>query len=232
MCRRVIGMTDLLLMTELDDDQADYARTVRESASSLMVILTDILDFARLEKGAMTLTAAPFDFEELIHEVAQLMSAQVLAKGLRLDVLYQPDVPRRFIGDAARIRQILTNLVGNAVKFTPQGRVQVRVSCLDPGAEPLCMCLAVEDTGIGIPAEMTEAIFERFTQVDGSTSRHFGGTGLGLTIVKRLVEMMNGSVGVSSRLGEGSTFRVSLPLTIDARSATQLSTERRESVLC
>jgi len=203
----VIGMTDLLLLTELTDEQRDYAATIRESADGLMVVIRDILDFSQIENGTVMLHPAPFDLRETIHEVTKLMSAQAASKGLRLRVSYPEGAPVRFVGDAVRIRQILTILVGNAVKFTPEGGVDIGVGVVGPE-----VCLLVSDTGIGIPPDKLEFIFEGFTQVESHLSRRFGGMGLGLAILRPLVHMMKGRVEVESRLGEGSTFRVALPL--------------------
>jgi signal transduction histidine kinase len=210
----VIGMTELLLLTRLDDDQHEYASTVRSSANSLLVLLNDILDFSQLEAGKMPLRPARFDLRDTIEEVIALAGAEAAAKNLRLTLHYPDDGPRRWIGDVSRVRQIVTNLVGNAVKFTAQGFVRLEVQ---PGDG---IVLTVEDTGIGIPDDKLEMIFEKFTQVDGCLSRRYGGTGLGLSIVKELSGLMGGSVQVASRAGEGSTFTVRLPLPVDTGSSS------------
>jgi signal transduction histidine kinase len=215
----LIGMTDLLLLTNLDADQLDYATTVRNSAQSLMVVISDILDFARLEGGKMVLQPAPFDLGRTIDEVVKLLSAEAAAKHLRLNVHYRADAPTRLIGDVARIRQVLTNLVGNAIKFTNHGRIEIRVSCLESNSGEASMYLAVEDTGIGIAPEKVNLIFERFTQLEGHLSRRFGGLGLGLTIVKQLVELMGGLVGVDSEPDKGSVFWVNLTLPLDTQAS-------------
>lgn len=211
----VIGMTDLLLATELDDEQREYASTVRESANGLMAIINDILDFSRIDAGKMSIRTAPCDLRKTISEVTTLLAVRAAGKGLRLSVMYPASVPSRVVGDAMRIRQVAMNLVGNAIKFTETGSVEIRVDCHRTAGTDAIFTLAVTDTGIGIPADKLGAIFEKFTQVDGSTSRSYGGTGLGLTIVKQLMELMGGTVSVESRLGEGSKFRVMLPLTLD-----------------
>ncbi|HEV3332567.1 MAG TPA: ATP-binding protein [Bryobacteraceae bacterium] len=211
----IIGMSDLLLLTKLDEDQLDYASTVRGSAQALMVIICDILDFARLEAGKMVLTPEPFDLSQAVDAIAELLSAEAAAKHLRILRQYSAGAPTRFIGDVVRIRQVLTNLVGNAIKFTHQGQISIRVTCLEQTAQEASMYLAIEDTGIGIAPDKINLIFERFTQIDSQTSRRYGGTGLGLTIVKQLVEVMGGLVGVESRPGEGSVFWVNLTLPID-----------------
>ena len=208
----VIGMTDLLLSTHLDEEQRDYAATVRESADGLMGIINDILDFARIDAGKMAIRTAPCDLRQTISEVTGLLSVRASAKGLRLSLLYPTAVPHLVVADAMRIRQILMNLVGNAIKFTEKGFIEIRVECNRGSLERGTFTFVVKDSGIGIPADKLDAIFEKFTQVDGSTTRHYGGTGLGLTIVRQLAELMGGAVSVESRLGEGSTFRVVLPL--------------------
>jgi signal transduction histidine kinase len=220
----IIGLTDVLLLTELDAEQQDCANTVLQSADSLMRLINEILDFSKLDAGKMVLTPVAFDLRDSIREVIALLRPQASAKSLRLNVDYAQDAPGQLIGDEVRIRQIVTNLVGNAIKFTDQGNVEVRVKCLERGAGRATMHLSVTDTGIGIPADKLNLIFEKFTQADGSMTRRFGGTGLGLTIVKQLVEVMGGSVGVESREGHGSTFWVKLTLAMqtDAVPATEI----------
>ncbi|HLK64981.1 MAG TPA: ATP-binding protein [Bryobacteraceae bacterium] len=208
----IIGMTDLLLMTSLNEEQVDYASTVRDSAHALMAVISDILDFSRLEAGKMTLRPAVFDLRQTVEEVIRLLSAQASAKGLCVTMQYPAAVPASFRGDVVRVRQVLTNLLGNAIKFTPKGHIDVRIEGHTRSHQLAVVDLFVEDTGIGIPPEKLDVIFERFTQVEGHLSRRFGGTGLGLTIVKQLVEMMGGTIGVESELGKGSTFHVTLPL--------------------
>jgi signal transduction histidine kinase len=229
----VIGMTELLLGTELDEEQRDYASTVRESADGLMGIINDILDFARMEAGRMTIRKAPCDLRQTISEVTSLLAVRASAKGLRLGLAYPSAVPSEVIADAMRIRQVLMNLVGNAIKFTERGSVEIRVDWKPVGASEGIYTLAVKDSGIGIPPDKLEAIFEKFTQVDGSMTRTYGGTGLGLTIVRQLMELMSGTVSVESRLGEGSTFRVVLPLAVGgADSAGGDDAKDREEATC
>ena len=208
----VIGLTDLLLDTPLDEEQRDFACTVHDSAVSLLTIINDILDFSRLEAGRMTLDCSPFDLRALLHEITTLLSAQASLKGLALAPRYADQAPGVFIGDATRIRRVLTNLIGNAIKFTERGGVEVEVQCVERTREQARMQLSVRDTGIGIPAGKLDLIFEKFTQADGSMTRRYGGTGLGLAIVKQLVELLGGTIQVESRIGEGSVFRVELPL--------------------
>jgi len=230
----VIGMTDLLLDTGLDDEQRDYAATVRESADGLMALINDILEFARIDAGKMTIQPAPFDLRQTISEVTGLSAVRASAKGLRIGLVYATDAPSRLLGDAVRIRQVVMNLVGNAIKFTEKGAVGLRVECRGRTATHAALSIAIADTGIGIPADKLDAIFEKFTQVDGSMTRTYGGTGLGLTIVKQLVDLMDGNVTVESRLGEGSTFRVMLRLPLDATEPLAPETTRRarESAAC
>jgi signal transduction histidine kinase len=208
----VIGLTDLLLDTPLNEEQTQFATTVRDSANLLLGIINDILDYSRLDAGRMTLDAAPFDLRWTLQQVAGLLAPQAAAKGLRLSLQYAADAPCALVGDAGRIRQIAINLIGNAIKFTPIGRVDVLVGCAQRTGEEASMALAVRDTGIGIPADKLDLVFERFTQADGSMTRRYGGTGLGLTLVKQLVELMQGTLAVESREGAGSTFAVTLPL--------------------
>jgi len=211
----VMGITELLLETSLDPDQHQYAVTVRDSADGLLAIINDLLDFSSLDAAKLKIRPVAFDLRGAIQDVTGLLRPQASRKGLTLQVNYDDDVPARFIGDDVRIRQILTNLVGNAIKFTERGRVDIHVGCLERTDAEASISIAVEDTGIGIPLDKLDLIFEKFTQVDGSMTRRYGGTGLGLTIVKQLVELMGGSIGVDSRLGEGSKFTVWLKLPID-----------------
>jgi two-component system, sensor histidine kinase and response regulator len=208
----VIGLTELLLETPLDEEQTDFASTVRASANALLTIINDILDFSRLDAGKMTLNVAPFNLRETILEVNNLLEPQASGKGLTIKLAYDEDAPARLVGDAIRIRQVVINLIGNAIKFTERGGITVTVRCLEKTQDAVSLVLEVRDTGIGIAADKLELVFEKFTQADGSMTRRYGGTGLGLTIVKQLVEVMGGSVGVESRVGVGTTFSVSLRL--------------------
>ncbi len=218
----VIGLTELLLETPLDEEQIDFASTVRDSANSLLAIINDILDFSRLDAGKMTLNVTPFNLKEAILEVKSLLEPQASAKGLEMAIEYAEDAPVKLAGDAIRIRQVLINLIGNAIKFTERGGITVRVRCEQQTERDAFLALEVRDTGIGIPADKLELVFEKFTQADGSMTRRYGGTGLGLTIVKQLVEVMGGSVKVESCVGAGTTFRVALRLPL-AEGADQFS---------
>jgi signal transduction histidine kinase len=228
----VIGLTELLLDTPLDEEQTQFASTVRDSANLLLAIINDILDFSRLDEGAMSLDLAAFNLRETIRDVLEPLQTQASAKGLDLALQYPADVPEALIGDAGRIRQIAGNLIGNAIKFTHRGRVGVAVRCEKQTTEEASIVLAVLDTGIGIPADKLDLVFEKFTQADGSMTRRYGGTGLGLTLVKQLVEIMGGTLDVESREGAGSTFTVALRLRLAPAGGTreeQFVTKEAES---
>ncbi len=215
----IIGMTGLLLETELSPAQRGYAEIVKKSAHALLTIINDILDFSKIEAGRLTLESAPLDLTQVVGEVGELLSGAAQGKGLDLIVRVAPDVPGRVVGDAGRLRQVLLNLAGNAVKFTSRGHVLIEVECLERGDGDARIRLAVTDTGIGIPEDKLGHIFERFTQVDASTTRRYGGTGLGLAISREIVALMGGMLDVQSRLGQGSTFSatVRLPVAVEAR---------------
>ena len=207
----VIGMTGLLLSTELTEDQRDCAETIRSSAEGLLTIINDILDVSKIEAGKLSIEVAPFDLLRACEDVADLLMPRVQEKGLELIVRVPPGVPRHVIGDAGRVRQVLTNLVGNAVKFTERGQVMIELAG-EPAVEGRALIrFTVSDTGIGIPREKQDAVFEQFTQADASTTRRYGGSGLGLTISRQLVRLMGGSIGVQSEPGQGSTVWFTLP---------------------
>ena len=214
----VIGMTGLLLDTELTDEQREYAETVRRSGEGLLSIINDILDFSKVEAGKLAIEASSFDLRMTIEEVNEMLGPKIENRSLDLVLQYPEDLPRYFVGDAGRIRQVMTNLVGNAVKFTPSGRILTAVECEAQDTQQARMRVSVVDTGPGIPAAKLESVFDKFSQVDGSTTRKYGGTGLGLAISKQLVELMGGSIAVSSRFGEGSTFSFTLPLKLDTKT--------------
>ncbi|MDH3601690.1 MAG: response regulator, partial [Candidatus Tectomicrobia bacterium] len=202
----VIGMTGLLLDTELTREQQEYAETVRQSGEALLTLLNDILDFSKIEAGKLELEIIDFGLRTMVEDVLDLLAERAHHKGLELTVLLHPDLPTCVAGDPGRLRQILTNLVSNAVKFTDTGEVVVQVRLAEAGEPEAPIHFAVTDTGIGIAPEVHSQLFEAFTQADASTTRKFGGTGLGLAICKRLVESMDGAIGIESTPGQGSTF--------------------------
>ena len=202
----VLGMAGLLADTPLSPEQREYVETIQVSGDALLAAINDILDYSKIESGHMALEQAPVDVVRAIEESLEIPGARARAKGLELLCEIGEEVPQWIVGDLARLRQVLVNLVGNAVKFTERGEVVVSTV-----ARPGAIELRVRDTGIGIPAGRIGALFEAFTQADASTTRRYGGTGLGLAISRRLVELMGGRIEVESREGEGSTFTVALP---------------------
>ncbi len=206
----VIGMTGLLLDTSLSEEQRRFAETVRSSGESLLALINDILDFSKIEAGRLELEMIDFDLRSLLEDFAAMMGLRAQEKGLEFVCAAAPDVPALLRGDPGRLRQILLNLSGNAIKFTSQGEVSVYVRTESETEETVVLRLTVEDTGVGIPRDKIDSLFDSFTQVDASITRRYGGTGLGLAISKRLSEMMGGTIGVESREGEGSLFRVTV----------------------
>ncbi len=216
----VIGMTGLLLDTGLDEEQRDYAETVKNSAQALLDIINDILDFSKVEAGKMQLEVLPFDLSQLLEDVIDLLAEQAQSKGLEFVCHLGPKVPKFLLGDAGRLRQVLINLLGNAIKFTTEGEVVLKVEFLTQKASGCLLRFSVADTGIGITPENCVKLFRSFSQADGSMTRRFGGTGLGLAISRKLVEMMGGEIGVESELGQGSTFHFTARLQIQATNAS------------
>ena len=211
----VIGMTGLLLDTELTAEQREYADTVRRSGEALLTVINDILDFSKVEAGKLAIEAYAFDLRLTIEDVNEMLAPKIEDRNLELVLRYPPELPRHFVGDSGRIRQVMTNLVGNAVKFTPSGSIVIEVACESRDAARAAMRISVHDTGPGISPEKLGSVFEKFSQADGSTTRKYGGTGLGLAIAKQLVNLMGGSIAATSRPGEGSTFSFTLPLALD-----------------
>lgn len=217
----VMGMVRLLLETKLTKDQKDYVTTIQESGDSMLTLLNDILDFEKIEQGKMVLEDISFDLPRLVQSVATLMSGHAAIKNIHLKTIIDPDVPRYVMGDPSRLRQVLLNLTGNAIKFTSQGEVLLKIHLQKPDEDTLeerggeaiyDVYFAVKDSGIGISPEAMENLFTPFAQADSSISRKFGGTGLGLAICKGLIERMNSKIHISSREGEGSMFFFTLPM--------------------
>ena len=208
----VLGMTTIMLDTSLDPHQRSYVETIRNSAEALLSIINDVLDFSKIESGKFLISPAPFDLEDACEQVATLLASRAAEKSLVLAVDYPPTLPKFVIGDGGRVRQILLNLAGNAIKFTDAGWVRIAVeACATDEPESLRLRLRVDDTGIGIPAHKLSLLFEEFSQVDSSAARRHGGTGLGLAISKKLAEHMGGTVHVESAAGRGSSFSCELP---------------------
>jgi two-component system, sensor histidine kinase and response regulator len=209
----VIGMAELILETELDRDQRMYAETIAKSGTALLTIINDVLDFSKIEAGKMELDPAPFDLLRALEDVVALVATKAYQKKVEVSLRYNPRLPVGFHGDVGRIRQIITNIVGNAVKFTLDGHVLIDVTGTTTGG--VCdLEIAVSDTGIGIPEEKIASIFQAFEQVDGAASRKFEGTGLGLAISTRLIRLMKGTIKVTSQAGKGSKFSVNLRLPV------------------
>ena len=228
----VIGMNDLLAETRLDEVQRDYVESIGHSANVLDSLIGDILDFSKIEAGKVTLERVPFDPHALAYEVCEVMTTKALTKGLELICRVEPEVPRRLDGDPLRVRQILFNLLGNAVKFTERGEVRVHLRASPPVgtlSRPHLL-MEVADTGIGIPDEQLEALFESFHQADASTTRRFGGTGLGTTIARELTILMGGLIEVESQVGLGSRFRVRLPLLTEGEDAPEPAPRRLDGL--
>ncbi len=204
----IIGMIDLTLGTELNNEQYEFLSGARESAEALLSVLNSVLDVSKIEAGQLQLENVEFDLASVIEGVAQTMSSRADAKGLELVVFEDPNIPSNVKGDPGRLRQILVNLTENAIKFTEHGEILIRVELEHDSGDRILIRFYVEDTGIGIPVDRQNAIFERFVQADGSTTRRFGGTGLGLTISKQLAEMMGGSIGVDQRAWQGQLLLV------------------------
>ncbi|MGH8262433.1 MAG: ATP-binding protein, partial [Steroidobacteraceae bacterium] len=213
----VLGFVDLLLATRLDDEQQEFAQTIRRSGDALLAVINDVLDYSKIEAGRMSVEQVDFDLRATCDDVEALLQPAAIERALTLTLEYGAGVPRMSRGDPARLRQVLLNLAGNAVKFTEHGSVHITLSL--PG--PASVKFTVSDTGIGIQSAQLDKLFQRFSQADSSTTRRYGGTGLGLAISKRLVELMGGAIGVESALGEGSVFWFTLPLT-ESRAAPAL----------
>ena len=216
----ILGMADLLGDTSLSAEQVTYLKAVKTSGETLLSLIEEILDFSKIEAGRLDLAPQPFALAAFVEEAVELLGPRAQAKGLEICCYVDERLPAQIIGDAARLRQVLFNLAGNAIKFTERGGVSIIV---EPGAQPDTITIAVHDTGIGIAAQDQPRIFLEFEQADGGAARKFSGTGLGLTISKRIVESMAGSITVESIAGEGSTFHVTLPLPRTGEEANTVS---------
>ena len=226
----IIGMADLLSETPLSEDQREYVQIFRDAGGNLLSLINDVLDLSKIEAGHLDLDLTDFDLSDLVQRAAELVAVRASEKNLELAYQIQPDVPTSLVGDPNRLRQVLLNLLGNAIKFTDQGEVVLRVEC-DPHAEgPGSLLFTVRDTGIGIPRDKLAVIFERFTQVDSSMTRPYSGTGLGLTISRRLVERMGGRMWVESEPGRGSTFSFTAKFAAHAQPASPVPTAQWEQL--
>src|ERR1700733_4562651 len=211
----ILGMADLLGDTPLTPEQTTYLKAVKTSGETLLSLIEEVLDFSKIEAGRLDLAARPFALAAFVEEAVELLGPRAQAKGLEICGYVDERLPARVVGDAARLRQVLFNLAGNAIKFTETGGVSIIV---EPSDQPDEIVLAVRDTGIGIAAEDQARIFLEFEQADVGSTRKFGGIGLGLTISQRIVERMAGAIAIESVPGQGSTFRVTVPLQRDGRA--------------
>ena len=224
----IIGFSGLLSETELVGEQKEYTETISRAASSLLVLINDILDLAKIEAGKLELDIMPFQLESLVKSAEAMFRSKAMEKNN--DLIYQldPALPEHLMGDENRLRQILVNLVGNALKFTSRGEVSIKVEKLAEQADSVSLRFSVSDTGIGIPLDRQKAIFEKFTQADGSTTRKFGGTGLGLAITSQLVDLMQGKIDIKSTPGEGSTFSFVISLEKVAQKVEEVTAKPAE----
>ncbi len=222
----IIGMNALLLDTPMSPEQRDYVETVQRCSEALLSSINDILDFSKIESGRLTLDTIDFDLRKTVEDVLDLFAEQADRKALELRCLLHAEVPIALRGDPGRLRQILVNLIGNALKFTSEGKVMIHVTRSEDAADRLLIEFAVIDTGIGIAPEVQALLFKPFSQADTSTTRRFGGTGLGLAICKQLVEQMGGQIGTESVPGHGSTFRFTVWLTQQPADANAIPIAR------
>jgi two-component system sensor histidine kinase/response regulator len=221
----IIGMTELALDTELSPEQREYLSMVKTSADSLLQIINEILDFSKIEAGRLELDLADFDLRDSLADALRTLGFKAAEKGLEVACDIGSGVPEMIVGDDVKLRQVIVNLVGNAVKFTEKGEIVVRVEAVGQNEQAVALRFSVSDTGIGIPKEKLDKVFEAFTQADGSTTRKYGGTGLGLTISRRLVNMMGGELQVESEVGKGSAFRFTIRCGVSQQAASSLSSD-------
>jgi CheY-like chemotaxis protein len=226
----VMGMLELVGRTEPGPQQQRYIETARRSAEALLGIINGILEISKIEAGKIELEQTPFDLHELVREVTETFAEMAQGKGLRLTRTVPPNLPKRLLGDAGRLRQILTNLIGNAVKFTENGQVGVLAEVVEQDGSSAFIGFEVSDTGIGIPLDKQRHVFDAFAQADGSTTRRYGGTGLGLSIAKQLCELMGGSIELDSEPGRGSIFRFTARFAC-AEPETNAEPDRRSQAL-
>ena len=210
----IIGIADLLAKTALSPEQDKYVQIFRRAGDNLLNLINDILDLSKVEASQLELERTGFSLNDLLEKVTEMVAVRAHEKGLALVCEIAPDVPTDLVGDPTRLRQVLLNLLGNAIKFTESGEVSLRVTLEGDSSVPAALRFTVSDTGIGIPSEKLGRVFERFTQADSSTTRRYGGSGLGLTISKRLVELMGGRIWVESEVGKGSVFSFAVPFEI------------------
>ena len=210
----IIGLGYLLEHTTLSEDQRQLLAKIQFGGRALLGVINNVLDLSKIEAGEMALEDEPFDLPQLVRDLGQLLTPQAVSKGIDLIVQCAPGLPRIVKGDASRLRQILTNLMGNSIKFTEAGSVELQVTCTEQSSDRCRLRCTVRDTGVGIEAGALKRLFTPFTQADASTTRRFGGTGLGLSIARRFAELMGGEIGVTSNVAKGSTFWIELPLRI------------------
>jgi signal transduction histidine kinase/CheY-like chemotaxis protein len=227
----ILGMTELVLDTELTTEQRDSLGLVRLSAESLLTVINDVLDFSKIEADKLEIESIPFDLRESLGETMKALGFRAHQKGLELIYEVQPDVAEAVLGDPGRIRQIIVNLVGNSIKFTERGEILLSVTQEEETPGAVSLHFAVKDTGVGIPADKQQRVFEAFSQADGTMARKYGGTGLGLTICTRLVGMMGGRIWVESQLGQGSTFHFTIRLAIQSAPSARLTLVQPEELL-
>lgn len=227
----VLGMTELLGGTSLNAEQIEYLDTIKISGDRLLNIINGILDFSKIESGKIILENIPFNLYKSIEETIAINSPFAQAKGLKLAFQYDPSIPTHLIGDMNKINQILINLVSNAIKFTPKGEVNISLKATESTTHDLLLTIEVNDTGIGIAKENINALFDAFTQADASTTRQYGGTGLGLAIAQQLAQILGGKISVSSTIGQGSSFLLSLPMNIASSLAVPKNTDLPKELL-